>query len=76
MSSPLLYGEFAPALRAGAAFVIVSCVMWGFRPSFAFTDDGEARRWVYNPPNVVGRSTAWPWWVPPTAAALVFGVLL
>ncbi len=76
MQSPFVYGDWAPAARSAAAFVVVSAVVWGVRPDFAFAANGEPLRWAYNPPRVKGRWTWVPWWMPGLAAAAVAGVFI
>lgn len=65
----LMRGEYAPVGRAALSFGIASAVVWAIRPSLMFNADGSPKPYG-------SKGTSFPWYIIPTAAAVVGGVFI
>lgn len=65
----LMRGEYAPLGRAALSFGIASAVVWAVRPSLMFNADGSPKPYG-------SKGTSFPWYVIPTAAAVIGGVFI
>lgn len=69
----LMRGPYSPFYRAGFGFALASILLWAFRPSFAFSEDGQPLPWTRSSK---GRGSSYPWWMIAVGTGIVFGVFI